>query len=100
MEGAILDRLATHVAVVDEQGVIVAVNQAWRNFAAQNGAPAGKTYEGTNYFAVCDTANGPTSEEALPIVVGLRRVLAGAAGWGTTEVPRRMPRTPRRSARA
>ncbi len=34
----VLDSLDEHVAVLDERGNIVAVNEAWENFAIQNGA--------------------------------------------------------------
>ncbi len=74
---AILDGLTAHIAVVDEHGVIVAVNQAWRAFGLQNGQPPGLDYLGTNYFALCETARGPSAEEARPFVAGMRRVLVG-----------------------
>ncbi|HEY9248860.1 MAG TPA: PAS domain S-box protein, partial [Rariglobus sp.] len=44
----VLDSLSAHVAVLDESGVIVAVNEAWRRFARENGAgdtdPVGRNY--------------------------------------------------------
>jgi PAS domain-containing protein len=33
---AILDALPAHVALLDANGIIVAVNEAWRNFGARN----------------------------------------------------------------
>ena len=41
-----------HLAVIDVDGKIVAVNSAWRQFAAENGAPAhAALIEGADYFA-------------------------------------------------
>ena len=57
---ATLDGLSAHIAIVDAEGTIVAVNQAWRQFAAANppaDLPAGGSVpnvcEGANYVAVC-----------------------------------------------
>jgi signal transduction histidine kinase len=40
---AAVDALSAHVAILDDQGNIIAVNQAWRRFAEENG------FAGTNY---------------------------------------------------
>ena len=45
-----LNTLPAHIAIVDSSGTIVAVNRAWRDFAASNGAIVSKVVEGTNYF--------------------------------------------------
>src|SRR5919202_3052742 len=52
-----LNVLPMHVAVIDGSGTIIAVNQAWRDFAKFNGA-VGNVSEGANYLWVCDTATG------------------------------------------
>ena len=38
-----IDALSSHIAVLDEDGVILAVNQAWRRFADEN------QFAGVNY---------------------------------------------------
>ena len=53
---SVLDSVAAEVAVIDRDGVIVAVNSKWIQFARDNAAcpgedPAG-TMVGSNYFAV------------------------------------------------
>ncbi|MBP6854492.1 MAG: PAS domain S-box protein, partial [Rhodoferax sp.] len=50
---SVLDGLTAHVCVLDEHGVIVAVNQAWREFAAGNDGVAGQVSEGVNYLEAC-----------------------------------------------
>src|SRR6185295_7724295 len=56
---AVLDSLSTHMAVLDKDGTIIAVNAAWRRFAETNGdsklALAGV---GANYLAVCRQVSG------------------------------------------
>ena len=46
-----LDALSAHIAVLDEEGTIVATNAAWRRFAEENGGNPDDL--GTNYLAVC-----------------------------------------------
>jgi signal transduction histidine kinase/ActR/RegA family two-component response regulator len=76
---AVLDSLAAHIAVVDESGVIVAVNNAWRQFAVSNSAPGQAANPvGANYLAVCDhAANSAGAEDALRAAAGIRAILAG-----------------------
>jgi PAS domain S-box-containing protein len=51
---ATIDSLSARVAVVNERGVIVAVNASWREFAESNGAQS--DFVGVNYLEVCDAA--------------------------------------------
>ncbi len=74
---AVLDSLSANIAVVDADGTIVNVNRAWRMFAAENDMPPEASLIGENYFAVCETARGGWSEEAMPFLRGLQQVLAG-----------------------
>ncbi|MHC5544874.1 hypothetical protein ACYOEI_42105, partial [Singulisphaera rosea] len=53
---SLFDSLVPHIAVVDESGVIVAVNRAWRDFAAANMGSSTHLAEGANYLEVCDRA--------------------------------------------
>jgi PAS domain-containing protein len=74
---AFLDELPEHAALVDRSGTIVAVNEAWRRFARDNGAELGKVSEGANYLGVCDGSRGEQSEDARSFAEGLRAVLSG-----------------------
>src|ERR1700709_1219452 len=60
----VLDALTQHIAVLDAQGTIIAVNAAWRQFAVDNGMRAEEGGLGMNYLHVCATASGPYAEEA------------------------------------
>ena len=78
---AILDSVATHIAVLDRNGVIVAVNEPWRRFALENGTesgrPARRTEVGVNYLEVCHESTGDSSEAALSAHDGSCAVLEG-----------------------
>jgi signal transduction histidine kinase len=72
-----LDSLSAHIAILDESGEIVAVNDAWRAFAEANGDDPGNVSEGANYLRVCESATGLNSEEAAAFAEGIRAVLSG-----------------------
>ncbi len=87
-----LDSLQTHVAVLDETGVIVWVNRAWRQFGQDNGLVARLTGPGVNYLATCDRACGSCSDEARQVATGIRRVVAKELRDFYLEYPCHSPR--------
>jgi PAS domain S-box-containing protein len=72
-----VDALSEHLAILDETGAIVAVNHAWRRFAAANGGELSAVAEGANYLTVCEAATGPDAASATAFANGIRAVLAG-----------------------
>lgn len=74
----ILDSLDDHVAVLDERGTIVAVNDAWEDFAIQNGAAGASSVSvGANYLEVCRQAIRAGNETAEQALEGIESVLNG-----------------------
>ena len=69
----ILNALHSHVAVLDRDGNITHVNEAWVRFSEERGALPSSTGVGVNYFAVC-RARGATPE-AEEILAGIRDVI-------------------------
>ena len=86
-----LSTLPAHIAIVDSSGTIVAVNQAWQDFATSNGAIVSKITEGTNYFEVCDSATGDQSEYAVAFAEGIRSVFSGEREEFEMEYPCHSP---------
>jgi diguanylate cyclase (GGDEF)-like protein/PAS domain S-box-containing protein len=76
---AILNALPAHVAVIDSQGLIISVNEAWRRFDSAQATHGPGPEVGRNYVELCESA--PTTElsEARQIAAGIRSVLTGAA---------------------
>jgi anti-anti-sigma regulatory factor len=88
LSGAVMNSLTAHIAVLDGEGRIVAVNDAWSRFSASNGGVAARTGVGTNYLQVCGAGgNGDVGE----IVEGIRAVLGGARENYTVEYPCHSP---------
>jgi PAS domain S-box-containing protein len=84
---AIVDAYALSVAVLDESGIILHVNRAWRQFADQYGLMAGSYGVGLNYLESCAAASGASSEEAVAIAEGIRSILKGKATEFQKEYP-------------
>jgi PAS domain S-box-containing protein len=84
----VLDSLSAHIAVLDDAGNIVAVNQAWRRFAGENDAKEQDVHLGVNYLAAC-RGNGDLSRDrfAQSALDGVQAVLAGTQTTFTIEYP-------------
>ncbi len=85
----ILDALPALIALLDGDGRIIWVNQAWRRFGIANGVWDASV--GVDYLAVCDGAQGHAAEEAGEAAEGIRTVLAGARGQYALEYPCHLP---------
>ncbi|MFO1525731.1 MAG: HD domain-containing protein [Turneriella sp.] len=55
---ATLNSISAHVAVLNEAGEIIYVNEAWKRFADNNSLRASNYGVGTSYLNVCDTEEG------------------------------------------
>ena len=90
---SILNSLTSHIAVLDAQGVIVAVNNAWRRFAKENSVlDVSQDMLGFNYLDVCKNAvNQPYGEEANAARAGIMAVLAGEQETFDLEYPCHSP---------
>jgi PAS domain S-box-containing protein len=72
-----IDALSAHLCVLDNEGVILFVNKAWKRFAEENPPVPAKYCVGENYLRVCENAVGENSSEAKPFAEGIRAVLRG-----------------------
>ncbi len=88
---ATMDSLQAHVCVVAEDGTLLAVNQAWLDFAAANPPSNGNIGVGADYLAVCDAATGADAEIAHAFATGIRAVMAGTLDRFEIEYPCHSP---------
>lgn len=78
LAASVIDALDTHIAVLDADGVIIEVNEAWRRFARSNGAEDPEGFLGVNYVSICERAAlDPACPTAGEFLTGLRDVMAG-----------------------
>src|SRR5215212_1470213 len=86
-----LDSLSAHIAILDESGEIIAVNDAWRAFAESNGGDPGRVSEDANYLRACKSATGSNAEEAAAFAKGIGAVLSGRRESFEMEYPCHSP---------
>ena len=73
----VLDSLSAHIAILDDNGVILETNTAWRNFAVKSGMPEDYDDRGSNYLDICDAAEGSDADDAHTVAEGIRAVIRG-----------------------
>ena len=92
---ALLDSFRSHIAILDKNGVIVSVNEAWKEFAdsnrLENGDLPRDINTGANYLEVCQSSCGSSSERADDAFVGISSVLNGSALSFSMEHPCHSP---------
>ena len=91
----ILNSLSAEIAVVDRDGVILAVNEPWRRFSLENGIAPGKlsptTEVGANYLAICELDSALAPPDVSSACKGLRAVLNGTLPRFSMEYPCHSP---------
>ncbi len=88
---AILNALPAHIALLDAQGRIISVNEAWRRFAGATAIQRPGYGIGINYIEICDGACGDDATEAHQAAAGIRSVLDGSATSFSMEYPCHSP---------
>jgi len=77
-QAAILNALPANVALLDAQGFIVSVNEAWQGCVDENPLCGTQFQVGNNYLQVCDDATANGEHDAGESAIGIRAVLAGS----------------------
>ncbi len=72
-----LDTLSSHIAIINERGVVIDINAAWKKFTKENQFIGCDCGLGGNYLAICDSASGNLAAEARTIADSIRAVMAG-----------------------
>ncbi len=69
-----IDALDARIALLDEDGTIIAVNQPWMSYAEPNGCRGAASGSGSNYLEMC--AMNAECEEARLVAGGIRDLLS------------------------
>jgi PAS domain S-box-containing protein len=77
LRGAILDSLPASIAVLDREGIIIAVNDAWSRFSADNGVSAAAAGPGASYLGLCYEAVAAGVAGAAEVVETIERACRG-----------------------
>ena len=82
-----LDASNVDIAILDAEGKILFVNEAWSTLANDNNSQASKFKVGCNYFEIVDNAAAAHREVALEMVAGIKTVLDGKCEHFEFEYP-------------
>jgi len=88
---AILNALAAHIAILDSQGIIVAVNESWGRFDNASVFGSRRMGVGENYLDACDVGRGTDFLDGPRAAAGIRSVLLGENCSFTIEYPNLSP---------
>ncbi len=84
---ATLDSLPQHIAILDESGSILKVNEAWRKFACADHLLPRTQHVGENYLDVCERTAKTECPQAGDVAEGIRRVIRGDQEYFQMEYP-------------
>lgn len=77
MQSSILDALPANIALLDKDGVIVEVNQAWKNYGIENSLCSPDFNINDNYIKISAEAIGIEREEGQLMAEGIKKVING-----------------------
>lgn len=77
IQRAVIDALPANLAIIDNQGKIVATNAPWQTFNATFAFPGSGCTIGANFLEQCAHANDRQREDASHLETAIRAVLAG-----------------------
>ena len=89
----VINSISAHLAVIDRDGAIIIVNNAWNHFAEENDMKAPlNAFIGTNYLAECKRGSGDIYDEiAARAMDGIEAVLSGKSRHFCMEYPCHAP---------
>jgi len=73
----VLNSLSANIAILDQNGVIIVTNQAWRDYATANEMEGPVDSIGVNYLELCDATTGKEAKDARAVAAGIRSVIRG-----------------------
>ena len=74
---AVINSLSAHIVILDQNGVILEYNRAWKAYSVKKGIPEDVDFKGMNYLGICDTAEGEGALDARNVSTGIRKVING-----------------------
>ena len=90
-QASIINSLSDHIALLDENGVIIEVNDSWKKFADENQLHHHNYGIGYNYLEISEKASGEDEASGKAIAKGIRDVLAGRSCCFDMEYPCHSP---------
>ena len=87
----IVNSISAHVAILDNNGIILETNQAWQTFANENGMPEAFESIGANYLSICEVDTHITENDSSLVASGIKQVISGEIPEFVTHYPCHSP---------
>jgi DNA-binding CsgD family transcriptional regulator len=87
----IINSLSAHIAILDENGVILLTNRAWQEYGRENANSDHADSTGLNYLDLCDAAATNSDEVAQRVAQGIRSVINGEVSEFLLDYPCHSP---------
>jgi signal transduction histidine kinase/FixJ family two-component response regulator len=92
---SVFDSLSEHIAVLDESGIIIAVNDTWKRFAIDNSnSDTLQDFIGLNYLEICEVNPNYPKDETIDLLAvnnGIKSVIDGSLKEYNIEYPWHSP---------
>jgi len=92
---SILNTLPANIALVDDKGFIIEVNDEWKKFADENDYSGSKYCIGDNYIKIAAEATGEDKTDGKKVARGIEAVLANEINEFVYEYPCNTPKIKR-----
>ena len=86
-QSAILNTLPANIALLDGEGTIVKVNEAWKKFGFDNGLNHGNACVGENYIKISEEAFGDDAATGKKMAEALKEIISGRREKFSIEYP-------------
>lgn len=86
-QSAILNSLGAHIALLDHDGIIIEVNDAWKKFADDNFLISNSYAVGDNYIKIAESSKGEDAIMGIQIANAIRDVSSGKISEFHLEYP-------------
>ncbi|MCT2534232.1 PAS domain-containing protein [Aquibacillus koreensis] len=83
----VINSLKENIAVLDLDGTIISVNEAWVHYGFQNGVPKDYNWIGVNYLAISKHAVATGDDYARKSVEGMKAIQNGESNAFSYEYP-------------
>lgn len=87
----ILNSLSAHIAIIDQNGMIIKTNKAWQKFASSNQIGMRPDMLNVNYLEICDAATDDAAKSPRKVARGIRQVINGHVDEFATDYPCHSP---------
>lgn len=88
---AILNTLPANIALLNNEGIILEVNNSWKKFASDNGFIGNNYGLGDNYINISRSSKGENSEEGILISNAIEQISKGTIKEFSLEYPCHSP---------